>query len=334
MQRSVIAFALSTLAIVLTVPELSISSEEPERCGMWVDLYSGEPVTYEEMLDDLVLARVIYLGERHTLVRHHDLQEQIIRDLTSRGVDLAIGIEMLPAVFQSDLDEYNTGRASFDELAEKVAWEDLWENYEQYRGSIEAGKQCGAPILALNAESDLVREVAMKGFAGLDSTQASRLPPEISTDQPDYQRELSRVMMVMAHVTGQNDMLQRMFQAQVTRDETMAHAIAGFLESPEGRGRKVVVLCGSGHVSYGYGIPSRVRRRVADVTDRIVIFSESGDVILSEREQAMARAIEITHDQLRENTVPYADYVHAKALAPEAPAELLSPEPGAETQPE
>jgi hypothetical protein len=48
----------------------------------------------------------------------------------------------------------------------------------------------------------------------------------------------------------------------------------------------------------------------------------------------MARAIEITHEQLRENNVPYADYVHAKALAPEAPAEPLSPEPGAETQPE
>ena len=79
----------------------------------------------------------------------------------------------------------------------------------------------------------------------------------------------------------------------------------------------VVVLCGSGHVSYGYGVPSRVRSRIADVTDRIVIFSESGDVVLSEREKAMARAIEITHEQLRANTVPYADYLHVKALAPE-----------------
>jgi hypothetical protein len=48
-----------------------------------------------------------------------------------------------------------------------------------------------------------------------------------------------------------------------------------------------------------------------------VIFSESGDVVLSEREKAMSRPIEITHAQLRENTVPYADYLHARSLAPD-----------------
>jgi uncharacterized iron-regulated protein len=308
----------TAVAAAVVLPSLSPASEKQERCSIWVDLYSGEPARYEEILDDLMLAKVIYLGERHTLVRHHDIQEQIIRGLAARGVELAIGLEMLPAVVQAAADEYNSGYLGFDDLAQEVAWEGLWNNYEQYRGAIEAGREAGAPILALNAESDLVTEVARKGFAGLDPGQAARLPAQINTDQPDYQRELSRVMMVMAHVTGDTDMLTRMFEAQVTRDETMAEGIARFLKSPPGEGRTVVVLCGSGHVSYGYGIPSRVRARIPDIIDRIVILSESGDVVLSEREKAMARAIEVTHAQLRENTVPIADYLHAKALAPEA----------------
>ena len=310
---------LLTLCSIIITPMAAAgqSSEEAERCGIWVDLYSGEPVNYEEMVDDLALARVIYLGERHTLVRHHTFQEEIIKGLAARGLDLAVGLEMLPTVLQPVLDRYNAGQLSFDELAQEIGWEEIWNNYEQYRGAIETAAQAGAPILALNAESDLVRDVAMRGFAGLDSANADRLPRGINADQAEYERELSRVMMVMAHVTGKTDMLKRMFEAQVTRDETMADAIARFLDSQEGRGRAVVVLCGSGHVSYGYGVPSRVRARIADVTDRIVIFSESGDVVLSEREKAMARAIEITHEQLRANTVPYADYLHVKALAPE-----------------
>jgi uncharacterized iron-regulated protein len=343
MPKFLTALILIALGIALTLPTAGLSSEQPERCSIWLDIYTGEPVRYDDVLEDLMLARVIYLGERHTLVRHHDIQEQIIRDLVARGVDLAVGLEMLPAELQPALDEYNSGQITFDELAEKVEWKDRWANYEQYRGAIEAGREAGAPILALNAEGDLVREVAKTGFAGLDSTNAARLPSKINADQPAYQRELFRVMMVMAHVTGQTDMLRRMFEAQITRDETMADAIARFLSSPAGAERAVVVICGSGHISYGYGIPSRVRSRIDGVTERIVILSESGDVVLSEREKAMARAIEITHEQLRENTVPYADYVHARALAPETPSaegkgpqgESENAQPGADkTQPE
>lgn len=299
----------------------AFAQAESERCDFWLDLYSGEPVPYEEMLEDLATVQVIYLGERHTLMRHHDLQERIIADLLAGGSELAVGLEMLPAEVQPVVDAYNRGDLTFYELADSTAWEDTWGNYEQYRGPIEAAHEAGAPILALNAHRDVVRAVAMGGIAAMDSSYLERLPSRIDTDQPDYERELGRVMMVMAHVTGQDDMMKRMFTAQVVRDETMADAVARFLASPEGEGRTVVVLCGGGHVSYGYGVPSRVRARIEGVTDRIVIFSESGDVVLSEREKAMSRPIEITHAQLRENRVPYADYLHARSPAPAAAEE-------------
>ncbi len=299
-----------------------------ERCAMWIDLYDGEPVAYEDMLEDLLEARVIYLGERHTLVRHHGLQERLIRDLAAKGVDLAVGLEMLPADVQPVLDRYNSGGITFDDLAEEVGWKEIWNNYEQYRAAIEAAHEAGAPILALNARRELAKQVAMKGLDGLEPEWTGKVPEGIDTDQPDYERELMRVMMVMAHATGQSDMMRRMFEAQVVKDEVMADAVVRFMKSPEGGNRTIVVLCGAGHVAYGYGIPSRVRSRLPGVTDRILVFSESGDVVLSEREKAMARMIEITHAQLRENTVPFADYLHAVEPAPEEPAEADSAGPG------
>jgi len=305
--------------VLVLIAVISATAAAAERCEIWIDLYSGEPVTYEDMFEDLLGARVIYLGERHTLDRHHNLQEKIISDLAAQGVEVAVGLEMLPVDVQPVLDRYNSGEITFDEFATEVGWEEIWDNYEDYRGAIEACHLAGGPVLALNPRRELAKEIARNGIEGLDPEWAEMVPEGVNTDQPDYERELMRVMMVMAHATGQTDMMRRMFEAQVIKDEVMADAVARFMLSPEGENRTVVVLCGAGHISFGYGIPSRVRSRVPEVVDRILVFSESGDVVLSEREKAMARMIEITHAQLRTNQVPFADYLHARALAPPAP---------------
>jgi uncharacterized iron-regulated protein len=319
--RQSIAVLIICLITISAAAGARASSAEEERCEIWIDLYSGEPVTYEDMFEDLLEARVIYLGERHTLDRHHNLQEKIISDLAAHGVEVAVGLEMLPVDVQPILDRYNSGEITFDEFAEEAGWEEIWDNYQDYRGAIEAGHVAGGPVLALNSRRELARQIARNGIEGLDTEWAEKVPEGIDTDQPDYERELMRIMMVMAHATGQSDMMRHIFEAQVIKDEVMADAIARFMQSPDGENRTVVVLCGAGHVSFGYGIPSRVRSRVPDVVDRIVVFSESGDVVLSEREKAMARMIEITHAQLRANQVPFADYLHARALAPTASGE-------------
>ncbi len=119
---------------------------------------------------------------------------------------------------------------------------------------------------------------------------------------------------MMVHVSATPQTLRPMIEAQIARDEAMAEALATFLESEQGRGRKVLVLCGAGHVAYGLGLPTRVRRRLPDIKDRIVLFSESGEVRLSPEEKAQARAIEITHEQLRELRQPIADYLWVKPL--------------------
>ena len=91
--------------------------------------------------------------------------------------------------------------------------------------------------------------------------------------------------------------------------------LARYLNSPEGRGRTAVVLCGEGHVSYGLGTAARVRRRMPGVVDRIVLLSESGDVELSPEERAAVRDVEITHQQLRAIGRPIGDYLQVRSLA-------------------
>jgi len=71
-----------------------------------------------------------------------------------------------------------------------------------------------------------------------------------------------------------------------------------------------VVVCGVGHVSYGLGMVSRVKRRLPKIKDRFVLFSQSGDLELTPEEKAMARDIETTHEQLRAINRPLTDYFH------------------------
>ncbi len=304
-------FGLTTIVLLHAA---CTPSQPAQRCAGWIDVYEGEPIAYEDVIDDLKDARVIYLGERHTLERHHVLQERIVRDLAARGAPLVLGMEMMEAAYQPALDEYSQGGITFEQLAEKTDWARQWSNYEQYRGVIEAAKQTGAPLVALNAKAQTVRAVAMKGIDGLDEAERRELPAEINLDDPMYEQEMNRVMRV--HASKMAEHMRRMFEAQVCRDETMADRLCAFLASPRGRGRTAVVLCGAGHVSQGMGIPSRVRRRMLDVRDRIIVMSESGDVELSPKMQAMVREIVTTHEDLRHLDKPIADYLHVTSLKP------------------
>ena len=279
------------------------------RTAMWVDLTWGEPIAYDDLLKDLATARVIFLGERHTLPRHHALQAKIIGDLAARGTALAVGMEQLESFNQPAVDAYNRGEISFEQLAERSQWAKRWSGYEQYRPVVEAARAAKAPVLALNARAETIRQVARSGgLAKMDATLRKELPADVRLDDPEYEALLRTLMLV--HAAATPEYLRPMIEAQIARDEAMADAVAEFLNSPAGRGRTVVVLCGSGHVAYGLGTPARVRRRLADLPQRIVVMSDSGDTKLTPAERDASRPVTISHEQMRAVNRPIGDYLH------------------------
>jgi uncharacterized iron-regulated protein len=305
--------SLLLLAALAAPPQFVAAADPPARQTLWIDVYRGEPLQYEDVLDDLAGVDVVYLGERHTIQKHHDLQTQILTDLAKRGRPLVLGLEQLEKVQQPAIDRYNRGELNFDQLAEAIHWTERWGNYEQYRAVVEAAQRLKIPVLALNARAETIRKVARSGgVAQLDQQTRDELPKEIQLDDPLYRKLLGLQMMV--HVAANEETLRPMVEAQIARDETMAATLCSFLNSEAGRGRAAVVLCGSGHVAHGLGTPDRVRRRLPKLKDRVILFSESGDVVLSPHERMAARPITITHEQLRQINRPVADYLHETSL--------------------
>lgn len=298
------------ICMVVVFSHGACAAEAEHRWQIWVNLIAGEPVEYGEMLDDLAKVQVVYLGERHTLARHHAMQKQILADLAKRDVPVALALEQMESIHQPALDRYVRGEIDFGQLAEATGWAKRWHGYEAYRPVLETAKAAKAPIVALNARAETIRQVARGGgVAKLPADIRKELPGEMDLDDPSYYRLLNLQMMV--HMAATPERLRPMIEAQIARDEAMAAALAQFLKSPAGKGRAVVVLCGAGHVAYGLGTPARVRRLMPEIDDRIVLLSESGDVELSPEERQMARPITITQQQLRAVGRPAGDYLHA-----------------------
>ena len=287
-----------------------------ETRDLWLDLYRGEEVDETTLLDDLATAGVIYIGEIHTIERHHEAQAALLAELAKQGRPLALGLEQIEARDQPAVDRFNRGELDFEGLAEAIQWPKQWKNYEQYRPLCEIARKNGIPLRALNAPAGIIRAIGRGGLAALPAGERAQLPKDIVTDDPAYEKLMN--LMLAVHMSMAPDKLRPVFEAQVARDETMAENIARAMRDHDGTARAVVVICGRGHVNYGLGTPDRVRRRVPDAVQRILLVTESGELVLNAREKAMARDVDIRHEDLRALGRPLADYlqIHPRASAP------------------
>jgi uncharacterized iron-regulated protein len=294
--------------IVIIAVSAAVTCAAADRPLMWIDACEGEPVEEARVVKDLATARVVYLGERHTLQRHHATQAKIIDGLAKGGAALVVAMEQLDSSQQAEIDRFNRGELDFDGLARAISWEKHWPNYRQYRLVLEAARRAKAPVIGLGPSADAIRAAARSGgVAKLDPDVRKKLPAEMELRDPPYEKLLAAQMMV--HIAATPEKLRPMIEAQIARDEAMSAALVDFLRSEQGRLRKAVVICGAGHVAYGLGTPQRVRRRLRDDNDRIVILAECGDLRLSPEERAAARPIEIPHELLRAIGRPLGDYV-------------------------
>jgi uncharacterized iron-regulated protein len=298
-----------TVAVALAIICLPVSALSGQRACI-VDVLRGEPVPQEMMLEDLATVRIVYIGEIHTIVRHHEVQKDILQGLSQGGLKLALGLEMFGVADQPVLDKWQRGNESFSHLRRDLG-KKVWTNITDYRNLILTAREAKIPIVGLNADAGIVHKVARKGLEGLTQSERRALPAGVGRINPQHERLLR--LRLRVHKAFKDKSLDRIILAQAVRDATMAAAVVRFLDSPGGADRLMVVVAGTGHLNYGFGIPDRVRRQ-KDWPYRIVLPTESGELVLSEKEKSQAVPITITHQDLKFITSPIADYLYVKEL--------------------
>jgi uncharacterized iron-regulated protein len=276
------------------------------REATYLDVYQGEPISFEEMIESLTKARIVYIGEIHTLKRHHRFQLDVIKALYREGIPFAIGLEMNPFTFQKALDAWTEGKIDKKEFLQRINWEKTWGfDFDLYKPIFDFAHEKKIKLLALNAPRSLVKKVSRKGLSGLTDEDKKMLPP-VAPSSEEHRKYLA--LSLSRHKTLRGESEQYIYEAQDVWDSTMAHYVVEYLKSDEGRDKTVVVLAGSGHMVYGYGIPGRVSKAL-DFPYRIIVSTGSGDVKFKKEWEKYIEPVELTHEDFHFIKRPVADFI-------------------------
>lgn len=241
--------------------------------GSILHVPTGTLVDREELFTFLSRSRVIYVGETHDNLSHHRAELEIIKAMDRLFPGrIAVGMEMFTTPSQPMLDRWVKGDLPEEDFYR--LWLKEWGiDYGYYRDILEYIRERRIPLIALNAPKDLVDEVREKGLEGLPPDRKKDLP-EIDRKDP-YHRAYFKAFF-KAHDRKE---FERFYDVSLLWEETMAERIADYLKGE--KGRKMIVLAGSGHVKYGMGIPRKVFRRLPEPYT-IVLLTVSREALTKE----------------------------------------------------
>ncbi len=239
------------------------------------------PLATADILARARNADFILIGEGHTVPCDHLVQSRLITALADAGIRFTVGLEMFPVDHQPLLDKVNAGAVPLASFANATDWKTAWGyDFDLYRPVFEAVYAHRLPLRALNVPQPIVKKVSRDGLDALTDTERALLPDAIipaSEDQKaalqpmfDAHRAMANGTMGMhvqngtmgttaapappkSPMTGRMD---RFFLIQALWDTAMAQQA---VRARDTGNMPVVVLIGSGHVEFGWGLAHRIR---------------------------------------------------------------------------
>ncbi len=236
---------------------------------------------FEAMLADVMYADVLFLGEQHDDASTHRLEAATLEGLARRRSNVVLALEMFERDVQRPLDDYLASRISEPEF---LAASRPWPAYRtDYRPMIEFARLWRWPVVAGNVPRRFASMVSRTGLAGLDtlaSTDRAFIARDLDCPHDDYFDRFATTMGDMTSHTGggkaqtpeeQRATLDRVYQAQCVKDETMGESVAAVFGTAPPRAL-VVHVNGAFHSDYKLGTAARALRRLRGKRVAVVSF--------------------------------------------------------------
>lgn len=236
------------------------------------DVQKDTYVDYDKMIDDLKQVRLIFIGELHDNLGHHQAQLQIIRSLHDAGISVTIGLEMIRHDSQPALDRWVMKTMNEQEFIR--VFDENWSMWPVYRDIFLYARKAAVPMLGLNISRNITRQVARDGFDSLTPQQRKEVPLVSCDVDQTYQNYIHKVYGGFFHRDSQ---FLNFCEAQMVWDAVMAKNLIQYLDRTPGR--TVVVLAGTGH-AWKFGIPEQIRRHL-NIPYRVVLPEIPGRIDLS-----------------------------------------------------
>ncbi|MFO0481962.1 MAG: ChaN family lipoprotein [bacterium] len=250
---------------------------ETDRCpqpGSWLATTTSpgssrdtalQPRPGPELIAEAARRQVVLLGEHHDNADHHRWQLQVLAALHARRPDMAIGFEMFPRRVQPALDRWVAGELSEAEFLRLSDWNRVWGfDPRLYLPLFHFARLNRIPMIALNVERTLVRQVGASGWDSVPEAQREGITR--ATPAPEaYAAQLRKTFEMHlpprapgAAAPADSDIrFTRFLEAQLTWDRAMAEALAHRARASPAP--LVVGVMGSGHLQFGHGVPHQLR---------------------------------------------------------------------------
>jgi len=285
---SILFFALQVpSAQAVTAPDTavarhiaSVSSYTPHRVYQ-----SGKKrfADFESMLAAVSKADVVFLGEEHDDPGTHRLERAALEGIGRRRGSVVLALEMFERDAQPKLDDYLASRIGEDEFLKGSR---PWPKYvTDYRPMVEFAKAKGWPVIAGNVPRKWAALVGRKGLAGLDSLGAAERAQVAATLSCPRDKYYARFKETMGDMTGHGQkmtaqeaaaMVDRFYEAQCVKDETMGEAIAN--AHAKWPGAVIVHVNGSFHSDFGMGTAERAKLRMPGARVAVISFVPVADL--------------------------------------------------------
>ena len=227
------------------------------------DTGSGDVLTPKQLAARLKDVRLVFVGESHTSIEFHNAQRRLIEELANTGRQVLIGLEMYPYPEQPWLDKWSTGSLTEDAFVKESRWYRNWGyHWLYYRDIFLVARDRRIPMFAVNTPRAVITAVRKKGLQNLTSEEAAHIPSRVDTESADHRRLFKAYFGPedSLHAMGMSEeQWDGMYRAQATWDATMGYNAVQALQKHGGKDAIMVVLIGSGHVSYGLGAERQAR---------------------------------------------------------------------------
>jgi uncharacterized iron-regulated protein len=274
------------LAMVSLLQACGVNPAAPFRndplIGQLVNTATGETMEMDALVDHLLQADVIYLGEKHNNPEHHRLQNKIIQALIAKGKRPQLGFEFFST---SDtpllLDFIDSHRAKHPGAVEKrvetmlrkqLGWDDKSDKlWPYYFALLSLAKKENLVAAGLDLSDAQKRRITRKGWDNLTNLEKRSIFSTHLNDRTyrDYMYEI----FADVHCGMKNPRMQSLlFDSWIARNDTMAHAITELHET--GPDKPVVVIIGAGHTEHNLGVVDRVRHLTPGISQVNVGFVE------------------------------------------------------------
>lgn len=171
--------------------------------------------------------------------------------------NLVVVVEMFNFQQQGLLDAYHKREITLNELQQKYKHTEGFSVINHYGYILETARSFGIRVIAGFVPRPLGRTIINEG-----KEYTLKMIDEMGGPSKDFYIDGSESHyryfqgLISGNMMDVVDKYRKIFPSQILKDSFFAHTVTNIIETSDNV--KVLALCGSGHMDYGYGVPERI----------------------------------------------------------------------------